>query len=51
MNEIHELGLMYLHYEIVLSGYKSIYLGTPIESQKEKKHFDSIIYVSFYRTA
>jgi hypothetical protein len=24
MNEIHELGLMYLHYEIVLSGYKSL---------------------------
>jgi hypothetical protein len=51
MNEIHELGLMYLHYEIVLSGYKSIYLGEsmPIESLKElKKHFDSIIYVSFF---
>jgi DNA-binding transcriptional MerR regulator len=51
MNEIHELGLMYLHYEIVLSGYKSIYLGEsmPIESLKElKKHFESIIYVSFF---
>jgi hypothetical protein len=40
MNEIHELGLMYLHYEIVLSGYKSIYLGEsmPIESLKELKN-------------
>tara|TARA_R110002124_G_scaffold45664_3_gene137797 strand:+ start:424 stop:1338 length:915 start_codon:yes stop_codon:yes gene_type:complete len=51
MNEIHELGLMYLHYEILLSGYKSIYLGEsmPIESLKElKKHFESIVYVSFF---
>ncbi|MBP6411753.1 MAG: MerR family transcriptional regulator, partial [Pseudarcicella sp.] len=36
MNEIHELGLMYLHYEILLNGYKSIYLGEsmPIENLK-----------------
>jgi hypothetical protein len=27
MNEIHELGLMYLNYEILLHGYKTIYLG------------------------
>jgi hypothetical protein len=27
MNEIHELGLMYLNYEILLSGYKTVYLG------------------------
>jgi MerR family transcriptional regulator, light-induced transcriptional regulator len=25
MNEIHELGLMYLNYEILLNGYKTIY--------------------------
>ncbi|MFA9190235.1 MerR family transcriptional regulator [Flavobacterium sp. FZUC8N2.13] len=49
LNEIHELGLMYLHYEILLEGYKSIYLGEsmPISSLKDlKKHFDSIVYVS-----
>ncbi|RTY87927.1 MerR family transcriptional regulator [Flavobacterium sp. GSP27] len=50
MNEIHELGLMYLNYEILLHGYKTIYLGEsmPIENLKDlKKHFDSIIFVSY----
>src|SRR3970040_2428510 len=50
MNEIHELGLMYLNYEILLNGYKTIYLGEsmPIENLKDlKKHFSSIIFVSY----
>ncbi|MBC7749331.1 DNA-binding transcriptional MerR regulator [Flavobacterium sp. CG_9.1] len=50
MNEIHELGLMYLNYEILLHGYKTIYLGEsmPIENLKDlKNHFDSIIFVSY----
>jgi DNA-binding transcriptional MerR regulator len=50
MNEIHELGLMYLNYEILLSGYKTIYLGEsmPIENLKDlKKHFNSIVFVSY----
>ena len=50
MNEIHELGLMYLNYEILLHGYNTIYLGEsmPIENLKDlKKHFDSIIFVSY----
>lgn len=50
MNEIHELGLMYLNYEILSMGYKSIYLGesVPIDSLKDlKKHFDNITYVCY----
>lgn len=50
MNEIHELGLMYLNYEILLNGYKSIYLGEsmPIENLKDlKRHFNSIVFVSY----
>ena len=50
MNEIHELGLMYLNYEILLQGYKTVFLGEsmPIDNLKElKKHFDSIVYVSY----
>lgn len=50
MNEIHELGLMYLNYEILLSGYKTVYLGEsmPIDNLKDlKKHFDSIVFVSY----
>lgn len=49
-NEIHELGLMYLNYEILLNGYKTIYLGesVPIDSLKDmKKYFDNIVYVSY----
>jgi DNA-binding transcriptional MerR regulator len=49
-NEIHELGLMYLNYEILLNGYKTIYLGesVPVESLKDmKKYFDNIVYVSY----
>jgi DNA-binding transcriptional MerR regulator len=49
-NEIHELGLMYLNYEILLNGYKTIYLGesVPISSLVDmKKYFDSIVYVSY----
>ena len=49
-NEIHELGLMYLNYEILLNGYKTIYLGesVPIDSLEDmKSYFDNIIYVSY----
>jgi DNA-binding transcriptional MerR regulator len=49
-NEIHELGLMYLNYEILLHGYKTIYLGesVPVDSLKDmKNYFDNIIYVSY----
>lgn len=50
MNEIHELGLMYLNYEILSNGYKTIYLGesVPTESLKDiKKYFDNITYVCY----
>lgn len=50
MNEIHELGLMYLNYEILSQGYKSIYLGesVPISSLRDlKNHFDNITYVCY----
>lgn len=51
LNEIHELGLMYLHYEIISKGYKVIYLGEnmPIENLKElKKYCDSVVYLSYF---
>lgn len=49
-NEIHELGLMYLNYEILLNGYKTIYLGesVPIDSLTVmKKYYDNIVFVSY----
>jgi DNA-binding transcriptional MerR regulator len=50
MNEMHELGLMYLNYETLLHGYKTIYLGesVPIDSLTDlKTHFHSIVFVSY----
>jgi len=50
MNEIHELGLMYLNYEILFNGYKSIYLGesVPLDNLKDiKKYFNNITFVSY----
>ena len=49
-NEIHELGLMFLNYEILSKGYKTIYLGesVPIESLKDVKvYFDKIVFLSY----
>jgi MerR family transcriptional regulator, light-induced transcriptional regulator len=49
-NEIHELGLLYLNYEIIQHGYKSIYLGesVPLDSLLEiRKYFDSVTYIAY----
>lgn len=50
-NEIHELGIMYLNYEILLNGYQTIYLGEsiPIESLLDLKNaFEKITFVSYF---
>ncbi|WNM18790.1 MerR family transcriptional regulator [Flavobacterium capsici] len=50
LNEIHELGLMYLNYEILLHGYKSIYLGesVPVDSIKDvSNYFDNIRFICY----
>ncbi len=49
-NEIHELGLMFVNYEILNKGYKTIYLGSniPIFCLKDlKRYFDNITYISY----
>lgn len=51
VGEIHELGLLYINYEIIFHGYKSIYLGEcmPVESLKDlKRHFENIVYISYF---
>ena len=53
-SEIHELGLLYLNYEIQLSGYKTIYLGenVPITSLRDvKKYFNRITYICYMTVA
>lgn len=54
MNEIHELGLLYLNYEISLNGYKSIYLGanTPLDNLKDLAQiFNKVIFLTYMTTA
>ncbi|MFD1314732.1 MerR family transcriptional regulator [Namhaeicola litoreus] len=51
LNEIHELGLMYIHFELLLKGYNSIYLGmsTPIENLLDLQSvYDDITFVSYF---
>lgn len=50
-NEIHEIGLLYLNYEIVQRGYKSIYLGqtVPMDTLKDViRYFDNICFLSYF---
>ncbi|MBA3986729.1 MAG: MerR family transcriptional regulator [Flavobacteriales bacterium] len=50
-DEIHEIGLLYLNYEIIESGYKTVYLGNniPIESLHHLlNHHEKIIFVSYF---
>lgn len=53
-NEIHEIGLLYLNYEIVLRGYKSIYLGQTVPQETLKdvmQYFDNLYFVSYFTVA
>ncbi len=50
-NEIHEIGLLYLNYEIVLRGYKCINLGQtiPMENLTDvMNYFDNIHFISYF---
>lgn len=50
MNEIHELGLLYLHFELLLHGYQSIYLGqsVPVANLNDvQKVYNNICFISY----
>ena len=50
-NEIHELGLMFLHHEIVANGYHSIFLGqsVPLESLCDVlNYYDDLVFLSYF---
>ncbi|WP_299129348.1 MerR family transcriptional regulator [uncultured Winogradskyella sp.] len=50
-NEIHELGLMFINYQLVSKGYQSIFLGfsVPLESLLDlQNYYDEIIYISYF---
>jgi hypothetical protein len=51
MHEIHELGIMYLNYEILSQGYQSIFLGEslPVENLKEfTQIFDDVTFLTYF---
>ena len=53
-NEIHDLGLLYINYEIILRGYKSIYLGQtmPMENLSDLlKYYSNVHFVSYFTVA
>lgn len=50
-NEIHELGLLFVNYEIILRGYKSIYLGQTVPTEcltDLTKYYESLHFVSYF---
>ncbi|RFN60211.1 MerR family transcriptional regulator [Marixanthomonas ophiurae] len=50
-NEIHEIGLLFAHYEILKAGFNTIYLGTNIPLQNLEhvlKHHKKIIFLSYF---
>jgi DNA-binding transcriptional MerR regulator len=51
MGEIHELGLLFLHYELTFRGYHSIYLGSSISMDQItdiKDIYTSIHFISYF---
>mgnify|MGYP000215182602 CR=1 FL=1 len=51
VNEMHDIGILYLHFELLLKGYKSIFLGSgvPMENLIElQKLYCNITYVSYF---
>ncbi|MCR9227636.1 MAG: MerR family transcriptional regulator [Flavobacteriaceae bacterium] len=53
-NEIHELGLLYINYQLALQGYKTIYLGQtmPTESLEDLlKYYNNLRFVSYFTVA
>ena len=50
-NEIHEIGLLYLNYEMILNGNHTIYLGQtiPMDSLKDlTKYYSKITFISYF---
>lgn len=50
-NEIHELGLMFINYEIINKGYHSIFLGSsvPISSLHDiLSYYDDVTFISYF---
>jgi MerR family transcriptional regulator, light-induced transcriptional regulator len=52
-NEIHEIGLMFIHYELLFNGYKTVYVGesVPMKSLVDTtNNFDNITFITYFTT-
>ncbi len=50
LNEIHELGLMYINYELLVRGYHTVFLGESVPTDNLRdlhRHFDQIVFISY----
>ncbi|MEX0997660.1 MAG: MerR family transcriptional regulator [Flavobacteriaceae bacterium] len=50
LDEIHEIGLLYVNYELLNKGYKTIFLGNNIPTKNLQlllNHHDNIVFVSY----
>lgn len=50
-NEIHEIGLLFLNYELLMHGYRTVYLGPtiPMENLSDLKGYvDHPVYISYF---
>ncbi|MET7030607.1 MerR family transcriptional regulator [Sediminicola luteus] len=50
-NEIHELGLLFVNYEITLRGFKSIYLGQTVPTEcltDLTKYYENLHFISYF---
>lgn len=53
-NEVHEISLMFVNYQLIRKGYRTIYLGSsvPFEDLLElNKFYDEIHYISYFTIA
>jgi hypothetical protein len=52
-NEIHELGLMFINYELISKGYQCIFLGqsVPTDNLKELINLNvEVVFISYFTT-
>ncbi len=50
-NEVHEVSLMFVNYQLITKGYKTIYLGSSVPMNdllEMNKFYDHITYVSYF---
>jgi hypothetical protein len=50
-NEIHDIGLLFVNYELVSRGYQTLFLGQSIPTKNLKdllKFYDDITFVSYF---